>query len=1017
MDIERLQTHAGFLRSVTRALLRDEHRAEDAVQQTWLAAIERGRVTSGATGSIPARGSTRGWLGRVAVNFAKRSVREEARRNAREQVVAERRAASARSSVSPAEWAERRAAARAVVDAVFTLDEPYRTTVLQRFYEGRTPKEIATEHEISVETVKTRLKRAMERLRKRLDAYDENRSSGEEPRGRGSWRAALAPFALGSEGVSATAAASTTTSGASFVGGAAKVVMAGAVAISMLVMLLVVLRRGEGFEATAAVEPRASSSASLFAGADPGFAESAVDDGTTAAAAATPRDESVTLRVRWSDGTPAAGIGVRVSKAMSGRRPAPIVDATELRSASDGRIVLRGLEPGRYRARLDRGRSRTFAVGGARRAEIDLRIAKGLEVEGIVVDARGNPIADASIVMAVTDEPGASIVGRSDGKGRFAIRDAPRRAFLGARSATRAASDLVAVERPGDAPLRLVVGEDPVTISGVVVAADGTPVANAGVVLGSGGVHRARKTTDGRRIASPEPFRGTTDAEGAFRFEGLPPGERSIEVAAVGFGPWRATIGDSSAGASHEVRVVLDAGAFLTGRIVDESGAPVADARVDAAAKDLGRFDSEVRELLTAFSDETGTYRLGPLPAGACRVEARATVGMAERETFVAAGSEGVLDLRLDAGRSLKGVVVRERGERLARAMIAVLGEANGPHRPVVVRASTEEDGSFMLSNLQDHGERFALEVRVPAASPDRGQGPSIVHRVDDVVPGGELRIVVPDSAWPTSRIRGFVVDEARLAAESGTLEAPDFTPVALQVFRPDALEPANFVLDAPGEFEVGPVHSGVCRIRALRRDAGIVDLGRFEIESRDMVDIGSIRFEPSRGVVFDLARADGKEFDVRMMQILDASFDHVSAVIAVDGRMRAEKPLVKGRYYLAPRQHPLASNYVEFTTDPEREAICAALLEPGVRCSVELEWLADPPLPTRIDLRITDSSGLTAQGYSRFVTVRSAANQMMVLRPGIYRAEAQDGKGFRGETVFEVVDGPQPALVRVPMR
>src|SRR5436190_1898691 len=79
-----------------------------------------------------------------------------------------------------------RALAR-VVAAVLALEEPYRECVLLRYFEELSPRAIAARQRVPLETARTRLKRALELLRARLD-----REYGGE---RGAWGAALAPFA------------------------------------------------------------------------------------------------------------------------------------------------------------------------------------------------------------------------------------------------------------------------------------------------------------------------------------------------------------------------------------------------------------------------------------------------------------------------------------------------------------------------------------------------------------------------------------------------------------------------------------------------------------------------------------------------------------------------------------------------------------------------------------------------------------------------------------------------------
>jgi RNA polymerase sigma-70 factor (ECF subfamily) len=58
---------------------------------------------------------------------------------------------------------------RKIGEAVLALGEPYREAVLLRFYAGLAPAAIAARLCVPVETVKTRLKRALALLRHRLE--------------------------------------------------------------------------------------------------------------------------------------------------------------------------------------------------------------------------------------------------------------------------------------------------------------------------------------------------------------------------------------------------------------------------------------------------------------------------------------------------------------------------------------------------------------------------------------------------------------------------------------------------------------------------------------------------------------------------------------------------------------------------------------------------------------------------------------------------------------------------------
>ena len=85
---------------------------------------------------------------------------------------------------------------RRLVEAVFALAEPYRTTILLRYFEDLPPREVARRMEAPVETVRTRVSRGLEILRRRLEG-----AGGRE------WLGGLALLAgLGPEGTAASGA-------------------------------------------------------------------------------------------------------------------------------------------------------------------------------------------------------------------------------------------------------------------------------------------------------------------------------------------------------------------------------------------------------------------------------------------------------------------------------------------------------------------------------------------------------------------------------------------------------------------------------------------------------------------------------------------------------------------------------------------------------------------------------------------------------------------------------------------
>ncbi len=168
---EALLEHADWVAALAARLVSDPAQADDLVQATWLEALKS------RPGEIR---NPRAWLGAVVRNAARQWRRGEDRRRRREEHAAENV-----EWPSAAELVERANLQREVVGRVVDLDEPYRTTVLLRFFEGLPQREIAARMDCPVTTVNTRLQRGLAKLRERLDDDYGDRST---------WSTALIPL-------------------------------------------------------------------------------------------------------------------------------------------------------------------------------------------------------------------------------------------------------------------------------------------------------------------------------------------------------------------------------------------------------------------------------------------------------------------------------------------------------------------------------------------------------------------------------------------------------------------------------------------------------------------------------------------------------------------------------------------------------------------------------------------------------------------------------------------------------
>ncbi len=714
IDLDRLLAHGGFVRAVARSLVLDENRADDLVQETFLRALRRGP-------DEPSR--LKGWLAAVTRNLARSLRRAEDQRRLRESAWREP------SVPWPEEILAREELRRRVVEAVFSLAEPYRSAVLLRHYEERTPEQIAARLGVPVRTVWTRLHRARALLRDKLEA---------DCGGDRSWRQGLFLLA-GVEPKAAAAAATFLASGPVLV---AALLLLGTAA-TLLVLTVGGRPPGGDAPAVTVAEP---------ATADPAThrGDSAGDDLTTEAeraavsvAAEPVPPGAIRCRVLDPSGAPIDDAGVRARVFGSNDAFAP---ARVLRVADEFILETGGAAP------LDL----EFAADGfvaARRGpawpgeSFDLYLQPGTTVRGHVVDAdSGAPLSDAHVTLRVERNGGSAItpevaedgtftlvvpevswslwVGssghvpwerhafrpdqdggvlevrlpRSSAPGGFTfvrvVDPATRRPIAGATFEPGPAEDLggglfrvfcssdwdfapsgFEVQAPGYLLVLVSVegeiGRDPmnaievllpapIAVTGRVVGENGEPVSGATVEL-QRSLFRDNRITP--RVA--QSWREATDATGGFRIDGLAPPDLVLHrllVTHPDFAPLVQHCREIPDSAPFTLpAIVLERGRTLKGRVLaGEDRAPIAGARVVLEPS----FPSERRSLL---SGETGAFAFEHV-AGKALLTVRAA-GLLPWSLTVGA-TTGDIEVLLDAGQSISGIVVDAAGQPVPGATV-----------------------------------------------------------------------------------------------------------------------------------------------------------------------------------------------------------------------------------------------------------------------------------------------------------------------------------------------------------
>jgi hypothetical protein len=465
------------------------------------------------------------------------------------------------------------------------------------------------------------------------------------------------------------------------------------------------------------------------------------------------------------------------------------------RTNVDGIAAFAELRPGKVWLTSPLGGMASTQVVAGEVAEVDIDLAPGFTVAGRVVDDQGIGVAGARILVhGVGFSEEARVVARSGSDGRFEFGEMVTKSFgrIGARADGHAPSTMVFTSgAPGSVQeLTLVLPGPGGRVRGTVRTPKGDPVAEARVRIGSDD-HGQTTAPDGRQQDTAEPVLAMTDADGRFSLDGLAPGRQTMKVTARGWAPVQQVV-DVRAGATVDIALALDAGVTLEGEVVDASGDPVGDARIQA-------FLGNDRVAVGARSAPDGRFTLEALPPGSLRLEVWSKEkGRAERTIDGVSGEVLRWTARLAEQPTIEGVVVDSLDDALEGWRVEARTVRKG--LVFILTGVTDAEGRFVIEDCSENS------YHVTAQAPALGALVAMEeHTVGQVKPGGPpIRIVVPRTAPPTATITGRVVLPDGSSAGNAQLDLARAEHTNSQTFHVDA---------ETGAFTLGPLRSGRYRL------------------------------------------------------------------------------------------------------------------------------------------------------------------------------------------------------------
>ena len=672
LDPLSLSRHAEGLRRLARSLVGDAAAADDIVQDTFVAALHHGPADGVPVGA---------WLVRVVRNLSARWWRGRARLDRRL-----RRLTRPTAAPPPEEVLERARLHRHLMSVLTALDDPYRTTLLLRYFDDVPPRGIALRMGVPPATVRTWIHRGLAQLRERLDA---------EQGGRRSWAVAFLPLVGGPRRAAKV----------SLFGGLAvtsKTWMAGAMGLVLLLGAGVALLVTPHAEAP----PRGTAPPSRLDENAPGLAAARPTDVAPAPSErAGAVDDAFALRgvVEDSTGKPIAGATVTAFRIPWGSErdddghPVEIGLGTT-RSSADGAFALPVASGNVLQVRASAAGFATSVLEEARAGQrVTITLGVGVSLTVRAVDERGEGVAGARVRLWAprtwqSPSPGVEAAGATDADGRCRFDGLPRGSWtmLSAVHGTLGAPPWRRVELPPTGPSeQTVLFRVGRTLSGRVTRLEGgDPIPGARVGLGWTLFRAVRTNADGEFVLS-----GYT-GEGHFE----------LFAEAPGFSSAREVV---SAENRYDLR--LAPGATIVGRVVTTAGQPIADARIRASG-------GEVTQRRYATSTADGRFELD----GARRVAVQTLVvsatgfGRTHLDVSVLDVERfDVQDVVLPSGRAVEGVVLGPDGVPVSDVTVTLQGAnrdrgrllpsgAKAPNDAFVDRQTTRTDtqGTFRFADL-----------------------------------------------------------------------------------------------------------------------------------------------------------------------------------------------------------------------------------------------------------------------------------------------------------------------------
>ncbi len=369
---------------------------------------------------------------------------------------------------------------------------------------------------------------------------------------------------------------------------------------------------------------------------------------------------------------------------------------------AEGRYAIAAVPAATYRLTAEwagfQARADSVQVPSGTRTRVDLSLAEGASIEGVVLDADGRPVPGARIWgQPLFGSPAAGWAlpdGRSQADGRFALRgviaDATYTLYASATGFGQDRARDVAAGASGVTFRLAALG----SVEGVVALGDGPLASPFTVTAVRQAGTRPEQTTESARASEGGVSRVFESLDGSFVLDGLPSGTYRVSASSgdawVTDAPASVTVVDGLA--SAPIRLSLERGGVVRGDVRSADGKPLSDAWIRfhrAGAEPRGSAPAG-----SARTDAEGAFVVLGLGAGGyeARIESDRAVPWTERVDLGSGEEKWVHFVERPAG-IVRFQVEDGQGRPLAGAEPVLLDAAGVPlpaNRRLMAR-----DGTF----------------------------------------------------------------------------------------------------------------------------------------------------------------------------------------------------------------------------------------------------------------------------------------------------------------------------------